>query len=251
MHPRSKDLAAWLRNRVAAAGAHGLVFELTASVDAAVLARLCQLAIPERSVGVIFAAPDAHGADARQLANHLQLPTVSLDLASTSAQLQAAFEAAARQLPLNTLAARSAAPDYDRSAWLGDSTGRLRMAALYFLGHSLSSLVAGAANRSMLTIGAFTRHGDAGVDLLPLGGLASSDVLALARDLDVPAPLIDGAAAAPVTLQSGEAAYSYADVERYLADGPDAVAPATALKIERLMRTSEHKLAPPAIPDLD
>ena len=38
--------------------------------------------------------------------------------------------------------------------------------------------------------------------------------------------------------------FGYADLERYLVRGPDGVAPALALRIERSMRASEHKRAP-------
>ncbi len=37
--------------------------------------------------------------------------------------------------------------------------------------------------------------------------------------------------------------FSYADLERYLTNGPDGVAPALAMRIERLVRTTEHKRA--------
>jgi NH3-dependent NAD+ synthetase len=35
--------------------------------------------------------------------------------------------------------------------------------------------------------------------------------------------------------------FTYAELEDYLLRGPDAVAPATVMKIERLARASEHK----------
>jgi hypothetical protein len=35
--------------------------------------------------------------------------------------------------------------------------------------------------------------------------------------------------------------FSYADLERYLVRGPEAVAPALALRLERLIRRSDHK----------
>ncbi len=42
--------------------------------------------------------------------------------------------------------------------------------------------------------------------------------------------------------------FSYADLERYLTDGPEGVSPALALRLERTIRASEHKreLAPHA-----
>jgi NH3-dependent NAD+ synthetase len=44
--------------------------------------------------------------------------------------------------------------------------------------------------------------------------------------------------------------FSYADLERYLEEGPQGVAPALAMRIERLVRLSEHKRSlPPAPPE--
>ena len=39
--------------------------------------------------------------------------------------------------------------------------------------------------------------------------------------------------------------FTYADLERYLTDGPEAVSPALALRLERLVRSSEHKRCSP------
>ncbi len=44
--------------------------------------------------------------------------------------------------------------------------------------------------------------------------------------------------------------FSYADLERYLTDGPEGVSPALALRLERLIRATEHKRSLPPTPDL-
>ena len=68
---------------------------------------------------------------------------------------------------------------------------RLRMTTLYFVANSLNYLVAGTGNRSELTIGYFTKYGDGGADVLPIGTLLKSEVQALARALEIPAPIIE------------------------------------------------------------
>ena len=132
--------------------------------------------------------------------------------------------------------------EWTRSAGLRQ---RVLMASVYFVADSLNSLVAGSLDRTDLTIGSFTRHGDAAADLLPVGHVLKSDVLAMASDLQMPRPLIERAQAEalsiPDTSYTNVTGLTNADLERYLADGPDGVAPAVALRIERLMRASERR----------
>ena len=68
---------------------------------------------------------------------------------------------------------RGTAPDDPIQARrpLANVKPRLRMTTLYFLANSLDYLVAGTGNRSELSIGYFTKHGDGGCDLLPIGHL--------------------------------------------------------------------------------
>jgi NAD+ synthase len=113
----------------------------------------------------------------------------------------------------------------------------------------LNSLVAGSLDRTDLTIGAFTRHGDAAADVLPLGHILKSDVIAMANQLQLPPPMIERAQAKalsiPDTSTTNVTGLTNADLERYLSNGPDGVAPAVALRIERLMRASERRGAAP------
>ena len=127
------------------------------------------------------------------------------------------------------------------------------MTTLYFVANSLNYLVAGTGNRSELTIGYFTKYGDGGVDVLPLGALLKSEVQALARELEIPAPIIEKPPSAGLWLgqtDEAEMGFTYADLESYLTNGPDAVSPALALRIERLVRASDHKRALAPTPEL-
>ena len=123
---------------------------------------------------------------------------------------------------------------------------RLRMTTLYFVANTLNYMVAGTGNRSELAIGYFTKFGDGGVDLLPIGDLLKSEVRAAAKELGVPEPVIDKAPSAGLwrgQTDETEMGFSYAELEKYLKTGAETVSPAMAMRIERLMRTSEHKRA--------
>jgi NAD+ synthase len=129
---------------------------------------------------------------------------------------------------------------------------RLRMTTLYFIANSINYLVAGTGNRSELAIGYFTKYGDGGVDLLPIGHLLKREVREMAKELGVPERVIarpPGAGLWPGQLDEEEMGFTYAELERYLEEGPQAVSPALAVRIERLTRSSDHKRAMPPIPE--
>jgi NAD+ synthase len=253
---RAEAIAAWMRQQVAAANARGLVVGLSGGIDSAVVARLAQLAMPGAVVGVLLPchSDPRDQEDAHLVADHFRLPTVTLALESAFDALldtgKAAIADAARQL-----AAEDTVPPDDIRARIpvANVKPRLRMASLYFVANRFNYLVAGTGNRCELAIGYFTKYGDGGVDVLPVGRLLKSEVRAMARELGVPVSVIEKPPSAGLWLgqtDEGEMGFSYAELEAYLDKDPDAVAPAVAMKIERLMRASEHKRAlapmPPA-----
>jgi NAD+ synthase len=121
------------------------------------------------------------------------------------------------------------------------------MTTLYLVANSLNYLVAGTANKSEITIGYFTKHGDGGVDLLPIGHLLNGQVKALAKSLGVPPSIVEKAPSAGLEGQTDEdeMGCSDADLEKYLRDGPEGVSPAVALRLERMIRRTEHKRSLP------
>ena len=82
------------------------------------------------------------------------------------------------------------------------------MAAVHFVADSLNCLIAGTLDRTDLTLGAFTRYAESDVDLLPLGTALRSEVIALARDLELPpglaerVPLAHGRSASATKISS-------------------------------------------------
>jgi len=243
-----------MRREVAAAGARGLVVGLSGGVDSAVVARLCQIAMPD---GVVAMLMPCHSdpldeQHARLAAEHFRLPLVRADLSVAYDQLVGALQAALASVP--GAAARQSDADPRSRLPLANAKPRLRMASLYFVANRLNYLVAGTGNRSELAIGYFTKYGDGGADLLPLGRMLKSEVVAFARLLGVPSPIVEKPPSAGLWLgqtDEGEMGFRYAELEAYLTEGPEAVAPAVAMKIERLVRASEHKRALPRMPDPD
>ena len=228
---------------------------ISGGLDSAVVARLAQLAAPGHVVAAILPchSDPQDERDAEMVAKHFSLTTVRVDLSKTYDTAIAPAQAALQALPLHMRGTTPADPILVRLP-LANVKPRLRMTTLYFLANSLDYLVAGTGNRSELAIGYFTKHGDGGSDLLPLGHFVKSQVRELARELNVPPAIIERTPSAGLWIGQSdeeEMGFTYAELERYLEDGPQGVSPALAMKIERLMRLSEDKRALPPIPDAE
>lgn len=244
---RAGALTQWLRDQAQAAGAHGFVLGLSGGIDSAVVARLCQMATPNRVLGVIMpsyshAQDEAH---ARLLANAFGIPTARVDLTGTFDAITGELHAAIKGLPQSVHVA-----DIRQQMPEANIKPRLRMTSLYFIANSLNYLVAGTGNRSEIALGYYTKYGDGGCDVLPIGALLKSEVRALARELGVPAPIIDKAPSAGLWIgqtDEAEMGFTYEALEAYLTKGADAVPAATAARIEHLRRVSGHKRSLPPI----
>ncbi|SIR82534.1 NAD+ synthase [Haladaptatus litoreus] len=79
----------------------------------------------------------------------------------------------------------------DTGRELGNVLARLRMTCAYYLANATSGLVVGTSNRSELLLGYFTKYGDGGADLLPLGDLYKTEVRALARYVGIPRRIVE------------------------------------------------------------
>ena len=254
MSVRTDPIVEWLRQRLTQSASGGFVVGLSGGVDSAVVARLCQLAAPANVLGVIMPCHSDRedDEDARLVAATFDIPTVRVDLAPAYDVLIEDLHGAAAAVPKEQQAGTRGSDDIRARLPSANVKPRLRMTTLYFLANTLNYLVAGTGNRSELAIGYFTKYGDGGVDLLPIGDLLKSDVQAVARELGVPASIVDKAPSAglwPGQNDEAEMGFSYASLEKHLANGPETVAPALAMRIERLIRQTEHKRSLPPTPE--
>jgi NAD+ synthase len=66
---------------------------------------------------------------------------------------------------------------------IGNLSARIRMSILYYFANSYNLLVLGTGDKSEILIGYFTKYGDGGVDVLPIGDLYKTQVRELGRYL--------------------------------------------------------------------
>lgn len=229
------QIVAWLRQQLASTDAEGFVCGLSGGVDSATAAALAVHAVGPEHVLTVLMPCHSQPEDAvlgRLVADTFSIPTVTVDLSP-------AYDALSAQLPPDSrsdgLAAANIKP-------------RLRMTTLYYLAQSRNYLVLGSGNRTELAVGYFTKYGDGGADLLPLGGLYKTQVWNLARELGVPLEVVERPPTAglwPGQTDEGEMGITYRELDRVLAaiekGDVSGVEPSTLGKVRRMISRSGHK----------
>ena len=233
----TEKLVSWIREQVSAAGCSGVVLGMSGGLDSSVLAVLCRRAFPKSTLGVIMPCYSS-----QEDVEHAQAVATKFSIPTKTVALDAVFDTLLQALPDD-----KGDPASSRLA-KGNLKPRLRMLTLYYFANQLNYMVAGAGNRSELTIGYFTKYGDGGVDILPLGNLVKGEVKELARFLDIPQEIIDKPPSAGLwegQTDEEELGLSYADLDRYLVTGK--ANDELRRKIESMIAASNHKRRLPPV----
>jgi len=228
------QISAWIRERAREAGAKGVVVGLSGGVDSSTVAVLASRAGGIEVLGLIM--PCHSNPEDEKLAwmvvRWLDIPVEQVDLSSAFDQLLAILP------PGDRLAQANIKP-------------RLRMITLYHFARLRNLLVAGTGNKSEIMVGYFTKYGDGGVDILPLGNLLKRDVRRLARWLDVPQEIVARTPTAglwPGQTDEGEMGLTYKELDRAIealeAGRKDALSSRALERLEGMMALSEHKRRP-------
>ena len=237
----SEQIAVWLRERLASAGADGFACGLSGGVDSAAAAALAVRAVgPGRVLAALMPchSQPEDAALGQLVADTFGIPTVTVDLS-------AAYDALVAQFPPDSQSGGLAAANVKP---------RLRMTTLYYLAQSHNYLVLGSGNKTELQVGYFTKHGDGGVDLLPLGTLNKTEVWELARELGVPPEVVERPPTAglwPGQTDEGEMGITYRELDRVLAtieaSDTSEIEPAVLEKVRGMIVRSAHKRVMPPV----
>ena len=114
----------------------------------------------------------------------------------------------------------------------------------------MNYLVVGTGNRSELAMGYFTKYGDGGVDILPLGDLLKSEVKQLAEELGVPREIVDKAPSAGLwagQTDEGEMGITYTELDKVLLGELKGISQEKIDLINNRETLSRHKMALPDI----
>ena len=233
----SNKLVDWIQEKVQDAGCEGAVIGLSGGIDSSVTSVLAKKAFSENTLGLImpcYSNPQDQE-DAKEVAEKFNIPYKIIDLDFVFDQFLTTLEGK-EEVARNNLAAANLKP-------------RLRMAALYYYANKRNSLVVGTDNRSELKIGYFTKFGDGGIDIAPLGNLVKSEVREVAKVLDIPEKIITKKPSAGLwdgQTDEGELGFSYEELDKYILTGE--ARDEVKEKVEQLAEKNQHKLEMPPLP---
>lgn len=239
----------WLREYATAVGRPRFVVGLSGGIDSAVSAVLGAEAVGREHVWGLM-LPEAS--------------TPQEDLTDGEAAARRAG-IAADTVPIQPLldAFVQTTPMQDRAV-LANAKARLRMIILHAEAARRQALVLGTGNKSELLTGYFTKFGDGGVDVQPLGDLYKTQVRQLAEHLDIPQSIRGKPPTAGLfagQTDEAELGITYDRLDRvllgleiHLAPSRIAeivgVAEAEVRRIERLRQATQHKRRSPLSPKI-
>jgi len=166
----------FIKTYVENSGCKSVVIGLSGGVDSAVTAILCKEALGKNNVKCVF-LPDE--TTPKNDIKHHELIVKKFGLNCKQIDITDIV----KQMKLKCVI------DPDKYA-LANIKARTRMVLLFEYANMTKSLVCGTSNKSEILIGYFTKYGDGGVDLMPIGDLFKTQVWELAKDLKIPDALI-------------------------------------------------------------
>ncbi|MDW0183092.1 MAG: NAD+ synthase [Nitrososphaeraceae archaeon] len=171
----AKKITNFISSQVKSRKKNGIVIGLSGGIDSSVCVILAYralgnkgiigLSMPEKDV-----TPKTNLQNARSLAKKLKIRYNEINIECGKRILL-------NKLPRDKLAG-------------GNFSARLRMTLLYYYAATNNLLVLGTADKSELMTGYFTKFGDEGADIFPIGELYKSQVRLLGKELQIPEQIL-------------------------------------------------------------
>jgi len=166
----------FIKTYVENSGCEGVVIGLSGGIDSAVTALLCKDVLGKNRTKCVFLPDDA---TPKSDIRHIELLVEKFDLLYEKKDIISVVKGVESSciLKVNSFA-------------LANIKARMRMVLLFEYANMTNSLVCGTSNKSEILIGYFTKYGDGGVDIMPIGDLYKTQILELARYLKIPGEII-------------------------------------------------------------
>jgi len=228
----------WIKKQIKQSKAKGIVLGLSGGKDSSVVACLAKEAVGKDKVLALILPCHSQIQDledAELVAQKLGIKTKVVDLTNI-------YDNLIKILPQAKGMARA------------NLKPRLRMLVFYYFANKLNYLVCGTGNKSEISTGYFTKHGDGATDILPIGDLLKREVRELAQELGIPEHIITKPPTAglwPGQTDEGEMGITYPELDDILGrienKRRQILSKEKVNKVKDMIKRSEHKRQGPRI----
>ena len=261
---RIKHIVKWIRDYARKAGVDTLVVGISGGIDSSVVSALCaetglKTIVVQMPIRQNRKLDNLSSAQAGWLLE--QFPHNVTHMSMDLTPVFSAFEK-----KVQPFCAPEQEPNEREQLAFANSRARLRMMTLYQIAQSHGGIVVGTGNRvEDFGVGFFTKYGDGGVDISPIGDCMKTDVWAMGQELGLLEAIID----APPTdglwadnrNDEDQLGMTYPDLERMMlldllkrAKGVDSDMPGSAKlsaddrrklkRYQELRARNQHKMTP-------
>lgn len=172
----AEHIQAWLSEYLVSSGLSGFVVGVSGGIDSALVSKLC--ALTGKKTLLVTLPIRQTNAEYSRAVNHMEalkkefpnVQTLEVDLTDT-------FEVFEKAMPFDLV---------KNHLSMANSRSRLRMTTLYAVAQANGCIVAGTGNKvEDFGIGFYTKYGDGGVDISPIADLFKTQVMELAKYVEV------------------------------------------------------------------
>jgi NAD+ synthase len=176
-HENIDVIHSFIKQKVDEANAEGVVIGLSGGLDSVVVTKLCSDSLGHEKVLVLImpetTTSEEDIKDALGFASSQEVDYRVIDIT----ELVESFSSLLSPVNLDSKAE-------------GNIKARCRMILLYIHANLGNRIVMGTSNKSELLTGYFTKFGDGGVDFSPIGDLYKTQIIELAKAIDIPENII-------------------------------------------------------------
>ncbi len=174
----NKFVCSFIKDNIQKANVNGAIIGLSGGIDSSVVGLLTSQAIGNKNIlGLILPdgniTPKEDIEDAINLCDNLKIEYKLLYIDNIKNEFFNLIEKTENNLAQ------------------GNLISRIRMCILYYHANLLNKIVLGTSNKTEISIGYFTKYGDGASDFLPIGDLYKTQVIELAKFLDIPKNIIN------------------------------------------------------------
>lgn len=204
------------------------IIGISGGIDSAVVADLCIRALgKEKVLGISMPYCSNNTEDAELVAKHLGMDCRKVNIKDIADSFD------------------FLTPDKTST---GNIMARVRMVILYSFANQIDGIVVGTGNKSEISVGYFTKYGDGGSDVLPIGDLYKTEIYEVAQILCLPEKIINKKPSADLwegQTDEGEMGIAYKDLDAVLKG--EITNGNLYGKVQKMRIKSEHKRKMPPI----